>query len=1280
MTFFLPETPAARPARPAPAEFSSFGDVVEAAATAEAIETDWWWNRDRTRVGIVNEIEDRIGRPAPGVESMGETLDAPPRMSDTQIREVLRRAGLFAAQRPGDYGDLPLDLDQLDAEATRRRKAELEEAQAALAMGGRGAGLAEFFGRAATAVSDPVSLGMLPLGGGGTSLARIAAREAALGAIGEAAILPRMYDVAEELDLPEPDALAQIALGAAGGAVLGAGPVAVLRGGRYVLDRTRGAAEAAPLGIDPLDAAAEVDAAEAALQSGRPAPAADLDAVAGRIIGIESGGNPAARNPASSATGAGQFIDSTWLAMIRRHRPDLAARRSDAQILAMRRDPAISREMTRAYAADNRALLAAEGLPSDSGALYLGHFLGPGGMVKAMRSAPDAPIGAVMSREQIAANRNVRFGGKFLPDFTAGDLRAWAAAKMSGAADPGGAWRGGTSRGYTLPDEVVTPSGIRVGVAYEVVDASSLLQASGRLQPRDRSRAASDEQIAGIAAGLDPARLMPSPEVDRGAPLVGPDNIIESGNGRVQAILRAAENHPDRFAAYVDAIAGVAEIPEGVTRPVLIARRTTELDAPAREALVRDANSSAIARMSATEQAGSDAAAIEPSVLGLYDPAASLGSQGNRVFTRAVLERLPQAERAALVDANGRLNAEGERRIRSAMFARAYEAPDLLRVLAELDGSDLKGVLEALSDVAPAWARLRAEVTAGEISAELDATPHLLDAIRLIAAARETAAASKGKLSVRGAIDDALAQGDMLAGNVDAVTAGFVNVFYKGNRARASGDVAAHLNAYVEEAMRVGSTEKALFADLDNPSARDILDAILDQEPDLFPAGRAGAGALDGEGGAGAPRPGDGDHGAGPGGGGGDAARAGDAATETIERPQGQAQSVDRLIAEGASPEVIAAHPDVQAAVDALAAVPRTDHLPGYGTDEFWSARKYRANGEEILGRDAAADYLHGRARFLAWTESGLTPPSSIGQDRRAVVLIGAPASGKSTVAEPLARAMKAAIVDPDEAKKIIPEYAGGLGANAVHEESSELAGDVLHSASLLGENLVLPKVGANPGSIERLVGELKADGYSVAVMHVDVAPDEAWRRMFGRWRSLGRIIPPEFMSKAIDGPGLTYKILKEKGLADGYAQIDNNPGRGEPRGIVETLGSVEPSDLGGMGSRPDARGMGGGTGARQGPGREGRAGGEEGLDPTPDIRGVDDAGLAEGATSPAAVAATDQALIDIEAFIEANGDFELADGAGGKVSARALLDDLAEDREFAEVVSVCAAGGRADA
>ena len=50
---------------------------------------------------------------------------------------------------------------------------------------------------------------------------------------------------------------------------------------------------------------------------------AAVNAVVERIIGVESTGNRNAKNSRSSATGLGQFLDETWLDLIRRYRPDL---------------------------------------------------------------------------------------------------------------------------------------------------------------------------------------------------------------------------------------------------------------------------------------------------------------------------------------------------------------------------------------------------------------------------------------------------------------------------------------------------------------------------------------------------------------------------------------------------------------------------------------------------------------------------------------------------------------------------------------------------------------------------------------------------------------------------------------------------------------------------------------------------------------------------------------------------------------------------------------------
>ncbi len=144
------------------------------------------------------------------------------------------------------------------------------------------------------------------------------------------------------------------------------------------------------------------------------------------IISVESGGNPNARNPNSSATGAGQFISSTWLDTIKTARPDLAEGKSDQELLALRTDPQLSRQMTEAYAAQNGAILTKAGHAVTPGTTYLAHFAGPQGAVAALNADPSAPVASVMGAAAMKAN-------PFLQGMTVGDLRAWADRKMGGA-------------------------------------------------------------------------------------------------------------------------------------------------------------------------------------------------------------------------------------------------------------------------------------------------------------------------------------------------------------------------------------------------------------------------------------------------------------------------------------------------------------------------------------------------------------------------------------------------------------------------------------------------------------------------------------------------------------------------------------------------------------------------------------------------------------------------------------------------------------------------------
>lgn len=175
-------------------------------------------------------------------------------------------------------------------------------------------------------------------------------------------------------------------------------------------------------GFRRSDNAQQVAMAEGALANANKGSGNVVD----RIVGVESGGNPNAKNPNSSAEGAGQFIDSTWLSMIRKYRPDVAAGKSAADLLALKRDEGLSREMTGRYAQENAEFLRNQGLATTDGNVYLAHFLGPRGAAQILKSDPNASVASIVGQEVVNAN-------KFLAGKTAADLRNWADKKMGGA-------------------------------------------------------------------------------------------------------------------------------------------------------------------------------------------------------------------------------------------------------------------------------------------------------------------------------------------------------------------------------------------------------------------------------------------------------------------------------------------------------------------------------------------------------------------------------------------------------------------------------------------------------------------------------------------------------------------------------------------------------------------------------------------------------------------------------------------------------------------------------
>jgi uncharacterized protein len=207
----------------------------------------------------------------------------------------------------------------------------------------------------------------------------------------------------------------------------------------------------------------------------------------------------------------------------------------------------------------------------------------------------------------------------------------------------------------------------------------------------------------------------------------------------------------------------------------------------------------------------------------------------------------------------------------------------------------------------------------------------------------------------------------------------------------------------------------------------------------------------------------------------------------------------------------------------------------------FWKRRKYTTDPAKPAAASANAAKKHLINVAKAYADDGV----GMKYEAKARILLGPPAAGKSTSAEEIARRGGYAIADSDDAKKVIPEFDGGVGASAVHEESGFLGAEAL--ASMLREkaNVILPLVGSSPGSIRKRIAALREAGYDVTVDVVDVSPDEAARRRAARTLSRGRHISSAYALSIGTGPQETYETLKREYPELGFGRIDGN---GPPR------------------------------------------------------------------------------------------------------------------------------------
>lgn len=366
---------------------------------------------------------------------------------------------------------------------------------------------------------------------------------------------------------------------------------------------------------------------------------------------------------------------------------------------------------------------------------------------------------------------------------------------------------------------------------------------------------------------------------------------------------------------------------------------------------------------------------------------------------------------------------------------------------------------------------------------------------------------------------------------------------------------------------------------------------------------------------------------------------------ETVE---GESQTAEKT--QSTTAEKPKASPELQSAIDRLTAgedvsreeidripeVAEVRALPKMNTADIQTPERQKLRSEVL-------EQLYQRGSYSSETHDYT---GEIAQERRADIVIGAPAAGKSSVlVDPLSEQHKSRVIDSDDAKKLLPEYDDGKGAGNVHRESSMIRNDLLVRAVENGDNLVWPTVGDKLDKLLRDIQNFRDNGYSVYLHLNELSASKATGRALGRYLSEGRFVDPEVVLKVGDKPTQNYNYIRQQeGLIDGYSHYSNDVPRGE-KPILYEAGDTGRSLEGdrGRGVRQPGRSLGDARAETEGS----RDGKRYSID-SADHRGREDAGRTDRAERRAG------AELD-EASARARGD-----GSG----------DLAvHDRELTEAV-----------
>lgn len=270
------------------------------------------------------------------------------------------------------------------------------------------------------------------------------------------------------------------------------------------------------------------------------------------------------------------------------------------------------------------------------------------------------------------------------------------------------------------------------------------LDVKGALQMRDRSSIQSKAQVAQMSNTLEPMFLTDSKIASDGAPIVGSDykgkeghSVVESGNGRVMAIRTAYKNnkashYKDHLIEEADSFGIDPGTIKAMKNPILIRERVDKMTDEGKAKFAKESNKASVSQMTATEQAIEDSNYLGQLTNLKATESGRITAKNNKHFVTdffsLVMDNDPR-EVGKLLNKDGILNDEGERRLTNAVFVRVYGAnSDIMNKLIMKDTDKTRKITAGMLAAAPRMAKFK-EIIRINDRHDLDISGNFIDAL-----------------------------------------------------------------------------------------------------------------------------------------------------------------------------------------------------------------------------------------------------------------------------------------------------------------------------------------------------------------------------------------------------------------------------------------------------------------------------------------------------------------------------------------------------------------------